>query len=178
MRIIAGKYGGRIIKTPTKKAIHPMGERIRNAIFNKLAADIEGKIVLDCCAGSGAVGIEALSRGAAKVYFVEKDRQAIDVIKHNLELLAISSSDYQIIPTTTLNWLQSAPIEPFDLVLADPPYHKLQNQMILALAQILKPAAKLVLSNPKQVPNLTIPGLDLIDSKIYAEAKINFYQKR
>ncbi len=178
MRIIAGKYGGRVIKTPVKQAIHPMSERIRNAIFNKMAVEISGAVVLDCFAGSGSIGIEALSRDAKKVYFIEKDYQAQKVIKQNLELLAVDQNDYKIIPTTIVNWLDSTDQLPqADLIFADPPYQKIQNNSVIVVSKLLKTNGKLVLSNPKSAQDLSIPGLELIDSRIYAEAKINFYQK-
>ncbi len=178
MRIISGEYGGRNIKTPTKDSIHPMGERIRNAIFNKLMAEIKDAVVLDCFAGSGAVGIEALSRGAKRVYFVERDRQAINIIKQNLELLNVDQTKYKIIPTTVLNWLEKTDLDfKFDLIFADPPYNNIQNNSILKAAQTLKKNGYLILSNPKSSQDLIIPEFQLIDSRVYAEAKINFYKK-
>ncbi len=178
MRIIAGKYGGRIIKTPTKDSIHPMGERIRNAIFNRLLSEINDALVLDCFAGSGAVGIEALSRGAKQVYFVEKDRQAVKIIKQNLETIGVDSQGYQIIPTTVINWLENDQTKPqFDLIFADPPYNKTQNNSIIAVSSLLKAGGMLILSNPKSADDLVISNLQLIDSRTYADAKISFYQK-
>ncbi len=178
MRIISGKYGGRNIKTPTKDSIHPMGERIRNAIFNKLMAEIEKSVVLDCFAGSGSVGIEALSRGAKKVYFVEKDRQAVKIIKENLELLGVDEEYYKIIPTTIINWLEKTDLDfEFDLVFADPPYNNVQNNSVIAASEKLKQGGFLILSNPKGTDDLEIENFELIDSRTYADAKINFYKK-
>ena len=76
VRIISGKYGGRIIKAPDTARTHPMGERIRNALFNSIGSEVDDAKVLDVFAGTGAVGLEALSRGARSVTFVEKDRVA------------------------------------------------------------------------------------------------------
>jgi 16S rRNA (guanine(966)-N(2))-methyltransferase RsmD len=80
LRIISGIYGGRNITAPDTDATHPMSERVRNAMFNIISTDIKGKNVLDAFAGSGAVGIEALSRGAAHVTFIERDRKASDAL--------------------------------------------------------------------------------------------------
>lgn len=178
MRIIAGTYGGRIIKTPVKKSIHPMSERIRGAIFNSLQVELVDKNILDAFAGSGALGLEALSRGAKQATFVEKDRQAASIIKQNLETLNVHQDNYQIIPTTILNWLDKSPNNlRFDLIFADPPYHDLQNQTVLSLKNLLIPDGKLILSQPKSVKSLEIPDLQIIDERIYAEAKIIYYLK-
>ena len=80
IRIIAGRYGGRFIQAPPGNTTHPMGERVRSAMFNSLGEIVEGARVLDAFAGSGAVGLEALSRGAASVTFVERDRVAQRVL--------------------------------------------------------------------------------------------------
>ena len=176
MRIIAGVYGGRLIDTPNKNSIHPMGDRIRSAIFNKLHTDINDKDILDAFAGSGAVGIEALSRGAKSATFVEQDRDAVKIIRKNLDSLNISDN-IQIIPTTVLNWLKHTENQQFDYIFADPPYHNIQNNSVIALKELLKLGGYLILSNPKNAPELKIDGLELIDTRIYADAKILFYKK-
>ena len=175
MRIIAGQYGSRIIKTPTKSSIHPMGEKIRGAIFNRLATELPGALVLDAFAGSGAVGLEALSRGAAHVTFVESDRQAIRVINNNLADLNISTDKFSLIPTTVMNWLGQNQVSAFDIILADPPYFDVQDQTIIRLASFLKPNGQLILSNPKRANTLELPGLILVEQRVYSEARISIY---
>ena len=90
IRIISGKYGGRLIDTPKTKATHPMGERERAAIFNSIRNEIPGRRILDAFAGSGAIGIEALSLGASHVDFMEKHPKAIRTIQKNLQTLQAS----------------------------------------------------------------------------------------
>lgn len=174
MRIISGKYGNRNLKTPAGDKIHPMGERIRNAIFNKISGRVVGARVLDVFAGSGAVGIEALSRGAESCVFVEKNRQVAAILTQNLETLNIDNG--RLIQATVLQFIDTNQ-QQFDLIFADPPYHDPQNSSVVALADILAPGGQLILSNPKSAPSLAIPGLELTDERTYAEAKISFYQK-
>ena len=86
VRIISGEFGGRFIKTPPGSTTHPMGERVRSAMFNSLGESIRDARVLDAFAGSGAVGLEALSRGAESAVFVERDRVAQRVIAENISI--------------------------------------------------------------------------------------------
>lgn len=177
MRIIAGKYGSRKIKTPRKASIHPMGERIRGAIFNSLAGQIDGAVVLDAFAGSGAVGIEALSRGAKRVVFVDNDKQAVEIIRQNLTSLSIDQKQAQVVPTTVLNWLGTSDSKPqFDLIIADPPYHNLQPSSVQALVKALKPGGRLILSSPKSAPPPELIGLELDFERTYADAKISWWK--
>ncbi len=174
MRIIAGKYGNRKLQTPPGDRMHPMGERIRNAIFNKIGGEVFGAQVLDAFAGTGAVGIEALSRGATSATFVEKDRLTAKILRENLDNLNI---DALVIQATVLRFLENNQ-QQFDLIFADPPYHQTQNSSVQALATVLKPNGLLILSNPKTADTLTIDSLELLDERTYADAKISFYQKK
>lgn len=174
MRIISGKYGNRNLKTPAGDKIHPMGERIRNAIFNKIGGRVVDARVLDAFAGSGAVGIEALSRGAESCVFVEKNRQVASILNQNLQTLDINEG--RIVQATVLQFLETND-QQFDLIFADPPYHDPQNSSVIALAEVLAPGGQLILSNPKSAPSLIIPGLELADERTYADAKIGFYVK-
>lgn len=178
MRIIAGKYGGRVIATPTGRQMHPMGERIRNAIFNKLGADIAGAQVLDAFAGTGAVGIEALSRGAKSCLFIEKKRSTAQILQQNLDLLGVDEQAGRVVQVTVLQYLETTNNEQqFDLIFADPPYFDTQNSAVRALVRCLKPTGQLILSNPKSASDLAIDGLELVDQRTYADAKISFYRK-
>ena len=120
-RIVGGRFGGRRITVPRNRT-RPTTDRVREALFNVLAArlDFDGITVLDLYAGSGALGLEALSRGAGRAVFVEVDRRVIAVIAENANALGISS--LSVIEATVAKALAAAPPSPFDLVLADPPY--------------------------------------------------------
>jgi 16S rRNA (guanine966-N2)-methyltransferase len=119
-RIVAGTAGGRRLKVPPK-GTRPTSERVREALFNALevAGELQGAQVLDLYAGSGALGLEALSRGAAGVLFVESDRRAVEVLKGNVSALGLGGT----VRAGQVESVVGAPSpETFDVVLADPPY--------------------------------------------------------
>lgn len=119
-RIVAGSVGGRRIRVPPK-GTRPTAERVREALFSALEAEgrLEGR-VLDLYAGSGALGIEALSRGVDEAVFVESDARAVSVLRGNLRELGLRSATVLRGKAETI--LGDAPERPFDLVFADPPY--------------------------------------------------------
>lgn len=120
MRVIAGRYKGRRLKAPTWQGLRPTSDKLRETLFNILAPRIAGARVCDGFAGTGAVGIEALSRGAAHVTFVESDPRAIGLIEANLAACGISA-DYNIRRGEVLAALRNGGVA-FDLILLDPPY--------------------------------------------------------
>jgi 16S rRNA (guanine966-N2)-methyltransferase len=120
IRVIAGLYGGRIIEGSNSDKTHPMSERIRNALFNKISSEIDGADVLDAFAGSGALGLEALSRGAKKVTFVERDQTAQKIIQNNIEILGVEGRSI-LYKEAVSKWVQSNH-KLFDIILVDPPY--------------------------------------------------------
>ncbi|WP_179956923.1 16S rRNA (guanine(966)-N(2))-methyltransferase RsmD [Amycolatopsis anabasis] len=119
-RIVAGRAGGRRLKVPPK-GTRPTSERVREALFNALevAGELDGARVLDLYAGSGALGLEALSRGAADALFVEADRRAVEVLRANLNALGLGGA---VRPGSVETVVGEPAAEPFDVVLADPPY--------------------------------------------------------
>lgn len=170
--IIGGKFGGRSILTPGG-ATHPMGSRERLALFNMLAGRVEGASVLDIYAGSGALGIEALSRGAKSATFIDKNIPAVQIIKMNLEQLSANENAKVIrgvVPSILAN------LGEFDVVLADPPYDDFRLPHIEALAALVKVDGLLVLSHPKKAPEL--PGLILDKTRSYAGANLSIYLKK
>src|SRR5262250_3945414 len=106
MRVIAGKYRGRKLKSPPSTQTRPTSDRLRETLFNVLAPRIEGAAFLDLCAGTGAVGIEALSRGAEHVTFVDQSRQMCALIETNLEALKIGSDEYGLITADAFEFLR------------------------------------------------------------------------
>jgi len=122
MRIIAGRYKGRRLKTPTWEGLRPTSDKLRETLFNILAPRIEGARVLDAYAGTGAVGIEALSRGAAHVTFVEQNRRAAALVAANLQECGVEGG-YTIECADVVAALDAhAAADAFDLILLDPPY--------------------------------------------------------
>lgn len=118
MRVIAGEFGRRTLEAPRGETTRPTPDRMREALFSILAPQVEGKTFVDLYAGSGAVGIEALSRGAARVVFVESDRDALEALKRNVKSLGIEKRT-ETIATPVRKALERR----FDgIVFADPPY--------------------------------------------------------
>ena len=124
MRVIAGKFRGRKLKSPPSLQTRPTSDRLRETLFNILAARIEGARFLDLCAGTGAVGIEALSRGAAHVTFVDQSRKMCGLIESNLGSLGIGQDDYDVVLAEASDYLRRHVKSelPFDVAFFDPPY--------------------------------------------------------
>jgi 16S rRNA (guanine(966)-N(2))-methyltransferase RsmD len=122
MRIIAGEFRGRVLKSPTDSKTRPTSDRLRETLFNVLSPRIEGARFLDLCSGSGAIGIEALSRGAEHVTFVDRSRKACALIEENLDLLGIPEDDTDIQALSAENFVGRKHEAGWDLVFYDPPY--------------------------------------------------------
>jgi len=167
IRIISGKLGGRLIDTPKTDKTHPMGDRERAAIFNRLRGDISGKIILDAFAGSGAIGLEALSLDAAEVDFLENNRKAAKTIHDNIEKFKLGDKA-KIVRKMR---------DEYDIIFADPPYDNPQYQFIEEILKHLKHGGIFVLSHPENPAPWEFRGLSLFSDKSYAAAHIKMYQK-
>jgi 16S rRNA (guanine966-N2)-methyltransferase len=174
MRVIAGEFKSRILKNPTGRRTHPMGEKIRGALFNAIG-DIHGLTVLDAFAGSGAVGIEALSRGAERVYAVELDSDAFEVLQHNRDLIT-DEERMTVHRANVKSWLKNQPDVEFDIVLADPPYDAIGMKAIDACADSVKRGGLYVLSLPP-AEHIEFKNFKKLDEKVYGDAKLVFYKK-
>lgn len=175
VRVIAGEFGGRKIETPDGKRTHPMAERVKNAMFNSLGDAVHGARVLDAFAGSGAVGIEALSRGASHVTFVERDRIAQKVIAENIELLGIEDRT-KLIKASVAAWASTFDGDLFDLIFVDPPYHDPQFSTAMQISGLLKPGALMVLSRPGRSESPTKPGVVVVDNRSYGDAALTYFR--
>lgn len=167
MRIISGIYKNKEILTPGTDKTHPMGSREKLALFNMILPYLPEKRVLDAFAGSGALGLEALSRGASEAVFVEKDEKAVKIIKENLKSLGVTNAT---VVKSTVDAFE--PEEKFDLIFADPPYNKFEKSQIEHLARFLSSDGTLVLSSPEPVD---LPGLKLLKSRKYAGCIISIF---
>ena len=126
MRVIAGCWKGRRLKSPPGDAVRPTTDRVKEALFNILGPQVRGCCFLDLCCGAGGLGIEALSRGAASVVFVDLSRRSLAVARDNLELCGADPGQFQLVCAEAVAWLYgwnpAAQPAPWILV-ADPPYH-------------------------------------------------------
>ena len=174
VRLIAGEHGGRFLDAPDTSKTHPMGERIRAALFNMLG-DIQGSVVLDAFAGTGALGLEALSRGASSATFIERDRIAQKVIMNNIRLLGVEGKA-KVIKASVAGWSGTAADQQFDIIFADPPYHDLQLSTVSKLTKYLKPKGLMILSHPGRESAPTVNGVVVVDNRSYGDAALAFYQ--
>lgn len=177
IRIISGTHGGRKIAAPNNDRTHPMGERVRNALFNVLKDDISDATVLDAFAGTGSLGLEALSRGAAFATFIEKDRAAQAVLMGNIALLH-EEPRTKVIRTSVSGWLDTYGVTPtYDIIFADPPYHQPQFSTVRRLFGLLKPGGVMVLSHPGKGEVPSRPGVVVVDNRSYGGANLTIYRR-
>jgi 16S rRNA (guanine966-N2)-methyltransferase len=154
MRVIAGSLKGRHLKAPTWDGLRPTSDKLRETLFNILAGRIDGARVMDGYAGTGALGIEAISRGASHVTFVERDRRARALIAANLTHCGIENG-YAIIRASVTQALEvppGAPLELFDIILFDPPYAERPDEVIAAAGERLAASGVLVLEHARRRP--------------------------
>ena len=173
MRVVAGEYGGRRLKTPPGLDTRPTADRVREALFSILGS-VTGLRVADLYAGSGALGIEALSRGASTAVFVESDRGAADVIEHNLAALGARG---EVVRRDVTDWLRSAGQREFDLVFCDPPYDaaaQIAQQLTDLLPRVAAPQALIVTESSKRNP--LVLDLPLADERIYGNTRIAIHR--
>jgi 16S rRNA (guanine966-N2)-methyltransferase len=183
MRIVGGNLRGREIKGPTGSATRPTSDRVRESIFNILAhgiADFEldEARVMDLFAGTGALGLEALSRGAKFCLFVEEDSGARGVIRSNADACGVFGQ-CKIWRRDATDLGPSAPQSPYGLVFVDPPYGKGLGEKALASLVAggwLAPQAIVVLEEAEKVEVADVPGLTLIDSRTYGDTQVRFYR--
>ncbi len=180
MRIIAGSRKGARIFAPKGRETRPTGDRVREAAFNLIGpGGIEDAAVLDLFAGSGAMGLEALSRGAAHATFVESDREACRTINRNLDKLALDHATVlcQDALTTLRNDARAG--TRYDLVLVDPPYRRfssLQNALIQHLPEVLAPDGLLVVETAAaEEPELPLASRT---SRRYGAARLTLFEGR
>src|SRR5712671_3567152 len=154
MRVIAGSLKGRRLKAPTWEGLRPTSDKLRETLFNVLAARVPGARVLDGYAGTGAIGIEAISRGARQVTFVESDRRAQALIGDNLKTCGIETGYTILRSTVERAWstLGADPaFTPFNLILLDPPYDQPAGEMLAGADRLLAPEGWVVLEHARRM---------------------------
>jgi 16S rRNA (guanine966-N2)-methyltransferase len=156
VRVIAGTLGGRRLKAPRGTTTRPTSDRVKEALF-ALLGDIAGARVLDLFAGAGGLGIEALSRGAARAVFIERDQRALRALRENVRSLGLGAARAEVRAGDVLALLRTARgrAETYDLVFIDPPYSRasdLGRELSLLLAPLLEPEARIVVESDRRAP--------------------------
>lgn len=181
MRIVGGRFRGTSLATPSGSDIRPTGDRVRESLFNILlhgieAFDIDGARVLDLFAGTGALGLEALSRGAAYAHFVEDDASARGLIRRNIEAVGATGVT-KIYRRDATRLGEAGTLRPFTLVFADPPYGKGLAEKALASAIAggwLVPGAIAVVEERASADFAPPDGFTLLDSRLYGDTALHF----
>jgi 16S rRNA (guanine966-N2)-methyltransferase len=178
LRIVAGSARGRLLATPNDQSVRPTSDRVREAVFNVLAARLaggfDGLSVLDMFAGTGALGLEAWSRGAESVTFVEKDRKALTCLEGNLERLGLTAPIGQVVRGDALVWVGRLR-RSFNLVFVDPPYDAgLYPAALAALTpgKVLSSGALVVVEHRTGDTLVTPPGLELAFDRAWGDTTV------
>jgi 16S rRNA (guanine966-N2)-methyltransferase len=158
LRIVAGNWRSRLLQIAGVPGLRPTAERIRETLFNWLSPRIHGARCLDLCAGTGALGIEALSRGASRVVFVERSQVATKLLKSNIA--SLTDSGAEILNIDAEDYLRGPSTEAFDIVFLDPPFAAdLQHELcrLLAEQQWLADDARVYIEMDRDQPELRLP---------------------
>lgn len=177
MRIIAGRYRGRTLRGPSAPGVRPTSDRLRETLFNIVDVEMPGCRVLDGFAGTGAVGLEALSRGAAHVTFVERDKRAAAVIARNVETCGAGEGCIIIRGDFIGLAARLADQPPFDVVLLDPPYDFSDTEAVLdEAATMLRPGGVIVLEHARRrEPPSGGAHLDVRRAVAAGDSQLTFY---
>jgi len=181
MRVVAGRLGGRTLAAPAGDATRPTGARVKEALFSILA-DVSALRVLDLYAGSGALGIEALSRGAAFAVFVESARPAQQCLRDNLAKLGLEKDSLALSLRVAAARTQLTKLGPFGLVLCDPPWKDIEAAReeleLLAGAGLLAPGARIALEHSAKAPPAEPAGarLRVVDQRRWGDTAVTFYE--
>ncbi len=207
LRVLAGRFKGVKLQSPRSKLTHPMGSREKLALFNMLQPYLEGSRVLDIYAGSGALGIEALSRGARSAFFVEKSAKIARIICQNLQQIAEkghleailealppesrgtatnqnpanlpeNAIFYNVFTSSARDFAEDSALEGvFDVILADPPYDRFEKAEVTNLSKLLRNGGILALSFPYAQGVPEFDDMELLTARKYATAGIAIYRK-
>ncbi|MDD5679774.1 MAG: 16S rRNA (guanine(966)-N(2))-methyltransferase RsmD [Candidatus Omnitrophica bacterium] len=182
MRIIAGKYRSRLIKVPKNAEVRPTKDRIREALFNIIIGYVNNAAVLDIFAGSGAFGIESISRGAESAAFIDSEKACIETIEENLKTLGIEGSKVSLIRMDAFKAIDKLCNDgkKFDIILLDPPYYEdMAKKCLIKLGEhdILKPRCIIVVEHHKKDILPTETGnITSYRTVCYGDIRLTFYR--
>jgi 16S rRNA (guanine966-N2)-methyltransferase len=178
LSIIGGNHKNRLLKTP--KTIRPTSAIVRKALFDICRAEVEGACFLDLYAGSGAMGLEALSRGAKEVTFVDRDPQSIKCIKHNVNELGVSAHSF-VVCTDAIKALHLLTKKGalFDLIYVDPPYALETKGILTAVidSNLLSPSGLLILEQKSSSPFAPPLSLHLLSTRTFGGTTLQIFEK-
>jgi 16S rRNA (guanine966-N2)-methyltransferase len=176
MRIVRGSLGGRVLRAPHGADTRPTSEKVREAIFNILP-DVEGMQVLDLFAGSGGLGIEALSRGAAHATFVDHAKAALGAIRGNLRELDLEARSTVLAGDAVALAARHVPASPWQLVFVDPPYRSdLAVRAVQTLAHLAPEAVIVIEHDRRNAPPDALGSLLRTDQRRYGDTLVSFYR--
>ena len=177
MRVIAGLLKGRRLEAPQWAGLRPTSDGLRETLFNILFDRPAGARVLDACAGTGALGIEALSRGAHHVVFIDDDRRATDLVTRNLEHCGVAGQSAVVCGALPGIATAERVKRPYDLVLVDPPYDHPEIGVILSsVAGLLEPTGVLVLERARRVVVPMVEALEVTRTVTGGDSALDFYR--
>jgi 16S rRNA (guanine966-N2)-methyltransferase len=180
VRIVAGQLKGRTLKSPTWDGLRPTSDRLRETLFNILGPSVRGARVLDGYAGTGAIGIEALSRGAASVTFVERDPRAVKLIAANLAALGIGEPEKPVIIRAGLaDACARLGGQVFDLIILDPPYaHDAAAEALSIAGALAAPQTRVVIEHAaRHAPPDADAGLRRMRTVTAGDSALSFYER-
>lgn len=180
MRIVAGTWRGRTLKSPAWEGLRPTSDRLRETLFNILGPAVRGARVLDGYAGTGAIGLEAMSRGAARVTFVESDPRAVKLIEMNLAALDASGTAKPVIIRAGLaDAAARLDGEPFDLIILDPPYaHDAADAALETAGVLAGPSTRVIVEHAARYPPPAARGgLRLTRTVSAGDSALSFYER-
>lgn len=183
MRITGGMWRGRTLRAPKAEATRPTQDRVREALFNLLQPVIVGARFLDLYAGSGAVGLEALSRGAARADFIERDRRVFETLRANLAAFGVEAACARLVDADA--WLagKAPPEGPWDVVFADPPYRHAEALGAAAIGAALLARGALAaggilaLETDLRTEAGAIEGFGLLRDRVYGKTRLALYRR-
>ena len=180
MRIIAGELKGRRLMTPSDNRVRPTTDKVKEAVFSMVAGYLPGSVVVDLFAGTGNLGLEAISRGAARAYFVDKDRTSISMVRENVKHCKVE--DRSVILWSDFKSVFKKINDKVDVIFLDPPYsagYMEECFSIIAESEILEEDGRIVAehSSAETLPE-EMSGMVLIKSKRYGKISVSIYEKQ
>jgi 16S rRNA (guanine966-N2)-methyltransferase len=181
IRIIGGTARGRKLRMVPGENTRPISDRAKESLFNLLGSDIEGAAVLDLFAGTGSVGIEAISRGAGRALFIESDRQAVNIVQANLKLAGFTDRG-RVLRADVFIYLRNDPKQGFDFIhIAPPQYHNLWAETLSTLdgrPGWVNPDGVVVAQiDPREFQELPLKHLEMVDRRRYGNTQLCFYER-